>query len=75
MKLRKQSAAKAVVAAASAGMFLLFWLLVRADPQTSAETPAPSINYDRFFAPAAGAVPQSPPPVQEPRPHTRTRAS
>jgi hypothetical protein len=82
MKLRKQAPAKAFIVAATAGLLFAFLGLVKSEPRTKSEaasapaTAPPSVDYQRFFAPAGGQVgagsinPQ--PPLQV---HTRTRAS
>jgi hypothetical protein len=73
MKLRKQAPAKTLIALASAGLLLAFYVLVKSDPQTGAQV-RPPVDYDRFFAPRPGEAANEPPatPVL---PHTRTRAS
>jgi hypothetical protein len=77
VKLRKQTPAKAVILAVSAGFMAFFFGLVRSDPRLEADTvppTQPAIDYDRFFAPNAPPDAAAE-PVPTPRPHTRTRAS
>ena len=75
MKLRKQAAAKAFIVAATAGLFLGFLGLIRAEPRLNAESAAPEatpVDYERFFAPSqprAGETSEALPP------RTRTRGS
>ena len=76
MKLRKQTPAKALIAAACAGLLALFYGVVRAEPRAAPEGPAttsPAVDYRDFFAPAPGGPPST--PAAPPRPITRTRAS
>jgi hypothetical protein len=80
MKLRKQTRLKVLITALSTGLFLLFLGLVHAHPQIEAEAgavpqPEPTPDYDRIFAPPAGAASATPAVVATPRPHTRTRGS
>ena len=73
MKLRKQAPAKAIVLAVTLGLLAGFFGLIRSEPRIKAESVAPagqpSVDYDRFFAPAAGSAPR---PTST---HTRTHAS
>jgi hypothetical protein len=73
MKLRKQTPAKAIVLAATIGLLAAFFGIIRSEPRIRAESTTPPsqpiVDYDRFFAPAAGSVPRTAPP------HTRTHAS
>jgi hypothetical protein len=74
MKLRKQAPAKAIVLAATLGLLAAFFGLIRSEPRIKAESVPPpgqpGVDYDRFFAPAAGSAPRSTSPT-----HTRTHAS
>jgi hypothetical protein len=76
VKLRKQAPAKAFIVAATAGLFVAFFGVIRAEPRLKAEAeiPLPPPDFDRFFAPNA---PDSlaPRPAAAPQPHTRTRGS
>jgi hypothetical protein len=77
VKLHKQTPAKALILAVSAGLMAIFFALVRSDPRLEADAPPPSppaVDYDSFFAP--NAPPDAPfEPLATPQPHTRTRAS
>jgi hypothetical protein len=79
MKLRRQTPAKAAIAALTAGLLAALFAVVRSEPRIAAEpapvTPDPGVDYQRFFAPAAPAPDSSATPAVVPRPHTRTRAS
>jgi hypothetical protein len=75
MKLRKQPLAKAGIVALTAGLFVGFFALIRAEPRIQAQEeapPAPAVDYRRFFQPSA--PPQASEP-SSPQRHTRTRAS
>ena len=74
MKLRKQTGAKAFLLAATLGLLAAIFGVVRSEPRIVAETsappsPAPGVNYDRFFGAQTGGSQPAP------TPHTRTRAS
>jgi len=73
MKLHKQAPAKAIILAATLGILAAFFGIIRSEPRIKAESAPPpgqpSVDYERFFAPAAGSVPQTP------ATHTRTHAS
>ncbi len=76
MKLRKQAPAKALIAAATAGLLFAFYGIIRGEPRIKAEEPQPAttpVDYSRFFAPAAPAPGAAEQPVTIP--HIRTRAS
>lgn len=77
MKLRKQAPAKAFIIAATAGLIVAFFGLIKAEPRikAEAETPAPAPDFERFFAPASPQSSAPAPPIATPRPHTRTRGS
>jgi len=76
VRLRKQAPAKAAIVALTAGLFMVVFQLVRADPRIPATAAAPpsAPDFDRFFAPDPSSPPPTPIPDQR-RPHTRTRAS
>jgi hypothetical protein len=76
MKLRKQATAKAFIVAATAGLLVAFFGLIKAEPRlkAEAETPVPARDFERFFAPAAPDTPPATPAVLS-TPHTRTRGS
>lgn len=80
MKLRKQTPAKAVVVALTAGFMAALFALVRSEPRikaaSSESTDRPAaVDYQRFFAPASPPGATNPPAVPPVLPHTRTRAS
>jgi hypothetical protein len=79
VKLRRQTPAKALIVASTLGLLGALFGVVRAEPRIKAAppepTPAPAVNYDRFFAPST-AAPAADEATPAPRPpHTRTRAS
>jgi hypothetical protein len=75
MKLRKQTPLKAAVVAVIAALLGGFYALVHSQPHVKAEQAPqpPPVDYGRFFAPNQPSGGQ--PPVSQPAPHTRTRAS
>lgn len=81
MRLRKQTGLKLTVTAGLAGLFALFFSLVRANApaeEASAAPVRPTVEYERFFNPAVASPPAATPqPATAPRPQrqARTRAS
>ena len=56
MRLRKQTGAKALIVAATAGLMFFFFGLAKSEPRIAAEErdtgpPSPADTYQRFFAP------------------------
>lgn len=80
MRLRKQTGLKLTVTAGLAGLFALFFSLVRANapPEEASAAPVrPTVEYERFFNPVASQPAATPQPATAPRPQrqARTRAS
>lgn len=73
MKLKRQTSAKGVIVAVTAGLLIGFLALIRSEPRIKAapEPEGATVDYQRFFSPAGGGNA----PTEPVRVHTRTRAS